>query len=589
MRTNKLLLGLFAAGAIFASCSNDDDLAGGGGGVNAENAVSYLAVNLNMATPAGTRGTSDNSQAQTPDNWYEEGLDAENAVTDITFFFFSANGAAYAVNGTNSYLVETYETTGKNMPNVEEIGKSVLVIEESQGVPPAQMLAVVNAPAAVKANHSLAELQALLGEYNTNNGSFIMANSAYKNETSGELVYTTQISNSNLCTTSEAALAAPVDIYVERTAVKVRASLSEELAEGAVEVDGVTYFKTGNETANGVAIYAKIQGWQVTNLVDKAYLIKSLSDDWTNDGLGLTWNDQPYFRSYWANTSTGVNLSHPHKFTDITLPLVDGENSDNYTYCYENTLATNVENPNYATTESYAATQTGVNLATQLVVAASFHTLASAEDEDGNTTYTVSDVAIAEWYGVKYTIDDLKKAIVEGINDIYYTTSTEDGNGGTITTTYSLKDTDIEFVQNDDTKADDRYLVTVKLTADAEKYTFTNNLTAEQVNAKLAEIQPAKLWGNEVTVEGAKTVVGGGYYFLPIEHYGTDNSTAEYGVVRNHIYDYTISGVSGLGTPVYNPEERITPELPETSESFLAARLNILSWHIVNHDNIVLQ
>lgn len=70
------------------------------------------------------------------------------------------------------------------------------------------------------------------------------------------------------------------------------------------------------------------------------------------------------------------------------------------------------------------------------------------------------------------------------------------------------------------------------------------------------------------------------YYYFDINHFGD-----KIGVVRNHIYDADIQTLAGLGTPVYNPDEIIYPEKPvDTDDSFIAARINILSWRVVNSD-----
>lgn len=54
-----------------------------------------------------------------------------------------------------------------------------------------------------------------------------------------------------------------------------------------------------------------------------------------------------------------------------------------------------------------------------------------------------------------------------------------------------------------------------------------------------------------------------------------------YGVVRNHSYQVVINSVTGLGTPVYNPDDVIDPEQPKDEESYLAARIKVLSWRVV--------
>ena len=74
------------------------------------------------------------------------------------------------------------------------------------------------------------------------------------------------------------------------------------------------------------------------------------------------------------------------------------------------------------------------------------------------------------------------------------------------------------------------------------------------------------------------------YYCVPIEHLNaTKGEVGSYGVVRNHLYKLTLDKIENLGTAVYDPGEAIIPDYnPETY--YVAARLNILSWHIVEQN-----
>lgn len=87
------------------------------------------------------------------------------------------------------------------------------------------------------------------------------------------------------------------------------------------------------------------------------------------------------------------------------------------------------------------------------------------------------------------------------------------------------------------------------------------------INEKLAS-SPIWLWTTGYT-----------YYYLPIEHLGGKN-----GIVRNHLYDISITAINGFGTPVYDPEEIILPQRPIEDESYIAAQVNILSWKVVKNE-----
>ena len=73
---------------------------------------------------------------------------------------------------------------------------------------------------------------------------------------------------------------------------------------------------------------------------------------------------------------------------------------------------------------------------------------------------------------------------------------------------------------------------------------------------------------------------GYAYYYTPIKHYGD-----ALGMVRNHWYKVTLSAITGLGTPVYNPDLIIVPERPvEQDKLNLSAQISILSWNLVNQE-----
>lgn len=88
----------------------------------------------------------------------------------------------------------------------------------------------------------------------------------------------------------------------------------------------------------------------------------------------------------------------------------------------------------------------------------------------------------------------------------------------------------------------------------------------DEVNAALKDYS-AQIWEE-----------GYCYYFTPIQHLGTS-----YGVVRNHMYQVNITDIVGFGTPVYNPSEEIVkPVQPTDDNSYLSAKVNILSRKVVN-------
>ena len=75
------------------------------------------------------------------------------------------------------------------------------------------------------------------------------------------------------------------------------------------------------------------------------------------------------------------------------------------------------------------------------------------------------------------------------------------------------------------------------------------------------------------------------YYYVPIRHLGTDpKKVGYYGIVRNHVYSINIQNMYGFGTPVYDPEKTIIPTIPSNDATYLAARINVLSWRVVKYN-----
>jgi hypothetical protein len=261
--------------------------------------------------------------------------------------------------------------------------------------------------------------------------------------------------------------------------------------------------------------------------------LKKINTSWTNDGLGfIGWNDATNFRSYWADTDNTGETTHPHNWG----ALDNGISASNY--YYENTGSDK----------------------SQLLVRAEF------VDEKGESLKNT----IAEWYGARYTFEDLKVAFANAVAGKIFIKSSADAS-----TAESIKPADIDFFQAENTEADGkRHLCYGKLADASESKIFVNEkneaLTAAAVNEILKAVRPAKIWK------------AGGYYYFNIDHLGD----AE-GLVRNHVYEITIDGIKGLGTPVYDPKKIIIPEKPGTDESFISAQVNILSWKVVKQTVIL--
>ena len=73
---------------------------------------------------------------------------------------------------------------------------------------------------------------------------------------------------------------------------------------------------------------------------------------------------------------------------------------------------------------------------------------------------------------------------------------------------------------------------------------------------------------------------GAAYYFVPIKH-----DADRFGVIRNHVYKLNVKSINGLGTPVpFKDVDEIIPIIPEETETYISAEIDILAWKIVEQN-----
>lgn len=462
------------------------------------------------------------------DDNYKDGETTENTVNNIAFFFFKQDGTAFPVNTNqdcNYTIIDNIaDSNDKYSPNVEKILSPIVVINAHTGELPASVIAVANAPTSLTtgtSTFSVSELKAKIGDYSTTEG-FVMSNSVYMNNR-GEVVTEVPLEAKNLTTSEELAKQNPVNIYIERVLAKVQVSTNKDEA-----------FDT-ESTFDGETVYAKVEGWYIANIAEKSYLLKNISTDWTEEELGFAWNNAAYFRSYWAATPTNVNILNNKTYEDNAI------NAGGCTYCQENR---NTDKP------------------TTVIVKASL------VNEENNA------VEIAEWFGHKYTVDGLKNAIATSLRAQLYYKKTEGDNE---TTYESILPEHNDFAAKNNDEAKNYEVLATLATGEnvPEKWYDANGneLDETAINKIFADVKSAMIWKD-----------GSTYYTLKIEHLGKEKGKRNYAVIRNHFYDITITGIKGLGTPVYDPTQVIIPTEPDTEKSYVAAKINILSWRIVKND-----
>ena len=560
------LFPLACAALMMSACSSDDASNGGSTGVNDPQ---YLAVNIVNVGTTPTRAGE-----------YVNGTEEESKIKKVRFYFFNGDGSPYLIKATGTevtggdninWLEVSNPTDDTTTPgtstSVEKITNAVLVINGVQSAAPSAIVAVVNpetVDAATLKNGGTMRLSELRNTAVGQNfykkdasgkvSDFVMSNSVYVN--TGEDVCASLVAG-HVATSAVDAKAKPVELYVERVVAKVTANVDEtafELGNGS-NWDATKY---GTKTAVGKIgdndVYAVIEGWGLASENGKAEIEKKVDKTWSDGNLGFSpWTTSDYHRCFWEQSvafDAGIGGNQPvnHKYSDLKAKM------NEVLYTLPNTPTSKVTNLKD-------------NELTKLAVAATL----KYKDADGNW----HDADICRYNGVQFLgVDNLKKQVALTFSQYY--TSTD-------ATTYNqLSASDIDFKDPDGTMQ--QYRVTPTLVNDpagTKKYytktTTGGTPTFTEVNKSivLAAIEASKA---EIR-KGGKA-----YYYVPIKHLGNTGEVAEYGIVRNHFYKITLSGIKGFGTPVYNPDQVVKPVVPTYDDTYLAARVQVLQWRVVNQN-----
>lgn len=555
---------------MMTACASDKDEMGGGTKPGSD--PQYLAVNIvNVGATPTTRGTDD----------YENGTTDESTIKKVRFYFFNGDGSPYLIKnpgvtgveggGEKNWLEASPaddSSTSGTPSQIEKITQTVLVINGVQSAAPAAIVAVVN-PGTVDAakiqdgeTMRLSELRySTVGSQfykkDATTGAvsdFVMSNSVYVN--AGEDVCASLVAG-HVTTSEETARTKPVDLYVERVVAKVTADVDK------------TAFKLGNGTdwdakkygtitpvgkSGDYDVYAVIDGWGLANENGKAEVEKQVKKTWTDGNLGFSpWTTADYHRCFWESSvafdaGAGGNQPVNPTFNQLKAKMQD------VLYTLPNTSENEVTNLKD-------------NDLTKFAVAATLR----YQDAAGNW----HDAEICRYNGVSILgIDNLKRQVALTFSQYY--TSTD-------ATNYTqLSKEDIDFKNPDGTMQ--QYRVTPTLANDpagTKKYYIK---TTTGTTPTFTEVDKATVLA-AIEADKAEIRLGGrAYYYVPIKHLGSANKIAEYGIVRNHFYKITLSGITGFGTPVYDPEKVVDPIVPTYENTYLAARVQVLQWRVVNQN-----
>lgn len=517
----KLFFLPFLAALLFAGCSNDDDPVKGGNDEDKD--YGYVAVNIVQPKSIGSRAAGEG---------FEYGSEDENKAETGLFFIFSANGQTMYGSAQRLALAGKGES---NAPEVERIYNALLVIDGVKDKPNSglQIVCVLNAPAGLETGVS--DLNTLTDKFNDYSmhtpGAFIMSNSVYKDGTNE--VLGAEVADSNIATSAAAALANPVDIYVERVVAKVRAKTTTFDNQGAAPV------VDGQEKA----LTIKVTGIEIANIAQTAYLFKNIA------GITYEWAwDADNKRSYWEIVP--ASLAYGNK----SYNNIVGDSGDDFDIA--NADMTEYVQPNTS------AQKTAV--------------LVTAELLDGTAPYDFVYLR-----GGYFTPGNALALIADYAANNGYYKKTGDNVYSQLTTT------DFEWenkVDNTTLAWLESYEVVAKVNSDvANLYKKTGDnytpATATEINTLLAGTAESHPYVARYYKDGKC------YYFVNIDQSSLADAEAHTydGVVRNHIYDLALNSIKGIGTPVFDPSDVIVPDRPDDEELYyLAAQVNVLAWKLVN-------
>ncbi len=442
----------------------------------------------------------------------------------------------------------------------------------------------------------------------------------------------------------------PVSVYIERLASRVKPEVSSTFSGDATKVgefakisDNTFKVKMTVAGADNAAsidmttvgaeyVYVKFNGYALNATAKNSYVMKLIDEGWTTNGIGTSmstwagastssentaWYNGTDHRSFWAK-SWSYGQTGSDYFNYVTYGQLLGTNTTAGTttavgsnsYCAENTQDESTMNSNFTET------------VTSVLIRATVYS-------DESCTQPLDGILYNGLYFKKEHFINYVLSILNKDNKLNYYTEVE-----VTTNTPSSGDTGevvIDGVTYKVIKKDEKWYRYLQLTADAFKITPTA-ATNDAQNVVEVTFTPAEdvtyykkegesfsaiedadfptalntaLAAITTSVPAEAYTNGEMYYNIPIQHLNnpvlagttTYNPAAkvegQYGVVRNHSYNLSITSIKNFGTGIYIPDggftnendEEIIPVDDPTEENNryqVAATIKVLSWKIVS-------
>ena len=531
---------LFMAG-ICQACVRDDVIqsaetdAATLNGADGIGEARVMVIRLVDASESGSASRADDDD----DSTFENGDDAESAVCndDVVFYFFDEDGQACLLHfdgewgETVNYVRATsdeftwHKVTDPNS-SISSYSEGVVLLDNILSEP-AYVVAVINDVQDAYTIDSLDDLR----EYYYNDkyacedhgGTYFTMCNSVYVDEQGNIIDATPIDSDNMGEAGNEDKIDPLVIYVERLAAKTEVNFTNAEAVDSHVV------KVTDDTHT---LYAKIDNWQLFDTAPYGYLLKNISGYSASDWV---WNSPEKHRSYWAIAEWNLVddfedfqlQNQTLTWNDISTPVGDG----NFAYAFENTGEFN----------------------TKVIVAATLY-----EDEA-----CTQPADICKYRAEEYTLQELKEKIA-GLLASYL--QVKDSSGQLVAITPDC----IEFT------AAETYHAAVTLKEGVTYYDANGTqLDTESLN-EIKTNYVDKLAHPQIWYQGRC------YYYANIIH--TNGARA---MVRNHWYRLSINSLTGLGTPVFDPDSPFDPTRPVDNDWELNSNITIRSWTVHTYHRLL--
>lgn len=568
---------------MLGSCSSSDDLNGGGNNTGSnQSGNGYVAFNINLPSQAGGSSRANDD--------FDAGMKSEYDVKDATLLIFEGssesaaqfkgaytlNTAPWKNNGQTDNITTTSATIVKEIatPTSSDHCYALVVLNKNDVFTVNENKSITMKDATATFSGTYKQFAESLSEEDLTKNGFYMANAPLASKAGGATdpagaeINTLANLDGKIKKTESEAKSAPAQIYVERGVAKV--TMQNNPSTTPTKVDGST------KSDGTSSVDFKITSWVLDNTNKKTYLVRSTDGfgDWTklasNSTSLLAANKFRFvgsnavadnlYRTYFAKdanfdqTGNTAALTAGDLVTSTNPTFVDKFGNDYPQYCFENTFDVACQNDNMTT-----------------------RVLIKAQLNSGSTFYVINGDE-----NTIYPIDEVKNEIKK-----YFLIENEAWIKANVTPATGKSE-----VNGDD--------LDVEITDAAGKVSITSITFKSGVTVSSSATVPTNY--DEVlkrigSIDEYKN--GESYYFVRIKHFGDDmtpwntdetpkpsnlvyptdnqagNYLGRYGVLRNNWYDIAVEGVKGLGSATV---PAVTPTTDDELKSYIAVKINVLSW-----------